>query len=273
MTSASASKFGKAWILTIGNELLIGRVINTNASWLAKKLSFLGLTVQRIITVPDTVDDIAEELNRGIERAHVIITTGGLGPTYDDMTLEGVAKAVGRPLEVHEYALEMVKQFYQARGLELTPERVKMARLPRGSIPLPNPVGAAPGMWLEYNDSIIISLPGVPREMESMFESHVEARIRDLYPSISVIECGILVKGVPESTLAPDINRLARRYKNVYIKSHPKGHETQKPILEIKVMVSSSDRRKALEEASRVLGEVESIAESLGGEVGKKSCV
>ncbi len=266
-------KLGKAWIISVGNELLVGRIVNTNASWLAKKLSFLGISVTRIITVPDIVDDISEEIERGLNRAHIIITTGGLGPTYDDLTLEGIAKAIREPLELNNNALEMVKQFYMERGLDLTPERIKMARLPRGSVPIPNPVGAAPGVWLEHKGSLIIALPGVPREMESIFEEYVEELIKKFYPEISVVECGVTVKGIPESTMAPHINRLARLYNNIYIKSHPKGHETLKPILEIRVMASSKNKSDAYRMAINVLREVVNVAKGLGGEVGKETCI
>ena len=257
----------RAWILTIGNEILIGRIINTNAAWLAERLTFRGFRVERIIVVPDDVDHIVEELRRGIGRARVIITTGGLGPTYDDRTLEAVAKATGRRLVLNEGARQMIKTFYSRRGLELTEDRLKMAMLPEGAEPLPNPVGAAPGSWLDLGTTIIISLPGVPAEMKEIFSRYVEPRLQEMAPNKAVVDCGFTVIGVPESSLAPYIKRVARRYPTVYVKSHPKGHETDNPILEIRALASAPTGEEATTLALEALGELKKAALSLGGRI------
>lgn len=239
----------RAWILSIGNELLIGRIVNTNASWLARMLSLLGFEVTRIITVPDKVDDISEELSRGLRRARVIVTTGGLGPTYDDRTLEAVAKALGVGLELNREALEMVREFYHKKGLKLTPEREKMAMLPIGAKPLPNPAGAAPGVIIEHGDTVVVSLPGVPAEMKAIFEAYVVPLLRGLAPPRHIVECSLVIEGVPESSLAPALKRLAKENPEAYIKSHPKGHEILGPVLDVRVLVSSPDAERAEEEA------------------------
>ncbi len=261
-----------AWIISVGNELLIGRIVNTNASWLAERLTFMGSRVERIITVPDDVDEIAEEVGRGIARARVVITTGGLGPTYDDVTLEGVARAAGRRLVLNEKALEMVREFYSRAGMELTEERVKMARLPEGAEPVPNPVGAAPGSLLEAGGSIIVSLPGVPQEMKTMFEEHVQPVLARIAPPLAYVDCGVTIVGVPESGLAPAIKRALRGAEGAYVKSHPKGHETRGPVLEIRVLASGSSREEAEEKARRVLEHIIDEARSLGGETGEINC-
>ena len=262
----------RAWILSIGNELLIGRIVNTNASWLARMLSLLGFEVTRIITVPDSVDDISEELTRGLRRARVIVTTGGLGPTYDDRTLEAVAKALGVSLELNEEALEMVREFYSKKGLQLTPEREKMAMLPIGAKPLPNPVGAAPGVIIEHDGTVIVSLPGVPAEMKAIFETYVVPLLRGLAPPRYIVECSLVIEGVPESSLAPVLKRLAKENPEAYIKSHPKGHEILGPVLDVRVLVSSPNVERAEEKAKRIIESVESEAKRLGGQVKSKSC-
>ncbi len=260
-----------AWILSIGNELLIGRIVNTNASWLAKRLVFLGFDVKRIITVPDSIDDIVEELGRGLEKAKLIVTTGGLGPTYDDMTSEAVAQALNRQLEKNEKALIMVREFYSKKRLPLTPEREKMAYIPAGARVLPNPVGAAPGFIAEEGDKSVVVLPGVPVEMKSIFEQYVEPYIRRKYnPDRKIAEYFIVVKGVPESELAPFINDLSRRNPDVYLKSHPKGHETRSPLLDIRILVSGLDDKSINEKASHMLSAIEEKAKSLGGAIVEK---
>ena len=261
-----------AWIITVGNEILVGRIVNTNASWLAKRLTLLGFRVDRIITVPDRVDDIAEEVGRGIARARVVITTGGLGPTYDDVTLEGVARAAGRRLVLNEEARRMVEEFYSSRGLPLTEERLKMARLPEGARPIPNPVGAAPGSLLEIGGVLVASLPGVPKEMEEMFTRYLEPELRRIAPPTRIVECSVRIEGVPESSLAPYIRKASKISERVYLKSHPKGHETLGPILEVRALASAPSSREAEEDARRVLEEVVRAAEGLGGRVSGIHC-
>ena len=262
----------KAWIISVGNELLIGRTINTNAAWLGRKLTFLGFEVERIVTVPDNIEDIAEEVKRAVERAKIVITTGGLGPTYDDRTLEGVAKALGLELAVNDDALEMVRRFYSAKGLELTPHRVKMAMLPRGAKPLKNPIGAAPGALLKVGGSMIISLPGVPSEMKAMFEAEVEPVLKEVAPRLEVVECTIRVHGVPESSLAPIIDKAHKASERVYIKSHPEGYETGNPIITIKALASAENKPKAIEEAMRSLKYIVDGARKLGASISEEGC-
>lgn len=253
-----------AWILTIGNELLIGRVINTNASFIASRLTLHGVRVRRIVTVGDDLDEIAVALRRAAARADVVVTTGGLGPTDDDMTLEAVALAFNRGLRVHPEALRMVREFYESRGYGLTPERVKMARLPVGAEPIPNPVGAAPGAYLRVGRCHVFSLPGVPREMEAMMDYVIE-KLRPILPGLCVREEALVVKGVPESSLAPLLRRAARRCPDCYTKSHPKGHEVEEPVIEVRVQASAPSCEEAAAKARSVLEELERLLGEEGG--------
>ena len=270
----AAKALPEAWILSIGNELLVGRIVNTNAAYLARRLTFLGFRVSRIIVVPDDVGEIAGELRRGLERdaVKVIITTGGLGPTHDDLTLEGIARALGVELEVNREALRMVEEFYARRELPLTRERVKMAMLPRGARPLPNPVGAAPGVAVEAEGKLVVALPGVPREMEAIFEGSVVPLLSRIAPPRSLVECGLIIRGVPESSLAPALSEIARKHPSSYIKSHPKGHETDQPIIEVKVLASGETADDALREARSVIDAVAEAASGLGGRVEREPC-
>ncbi len=262
----------KAWILSIGNEILIGRITNTNASWLSKRLTFLGVKVTRIITVPDEIDDIVEEIKRGLDKADLIITTGGLGPTYDDKTIEAVAKALNKELILNSIAFDMIKKKFEIANLPMTKEREKMAYLPEGGIPLKNSVGTAPGLFLETNNKIIISLPGVPKEMEAIFEEEVINRISKILPPISVVECGFKLVGVPESSIAPILEQIDKKFSNLYIKSHPKGIEVSNPILEIKVLASDNDKSEAKKKAESALEIVKEEAKKLNGKISEEYC-
>jgi len=254
----------RAWILTIGNELLIGRVINTNAAWIASKLTFHGVSVRRILTVGDTIDDIVEALSEAVRRADIVVTTGGLGPTADDLTLEAIAAALHRPLVLDKEALRMVEAFYARRGYRLTSEARKMALLPSGATPIPNPEGAAPGAWIVEGRTHIFALPGVPREMEAMMDWVID-RIKPILPRLCVREKSLLIEGVPEAVLASLLRKAARRCPRCYTKSHPKGHETERPVVEVRVLASAGDCEKADEEAGAVLEELKRL---LGGNVG-----
>jgi len=220
-------------LISIGNELLIGKILNTNAHWLAKRVTSLGLSVRRITVVGDDLDEISSAIREAIQRRPAfIITTGGLGPTFDDKTLEGVARAIGRGLKENKEALEMIKKKYEqyvAEGrmkkLELTPYRVKMATLPEGSKPLPNPVGTAPGVLVEYEGVTLIMLPGVPEEMMAIFDESVVPLLRKVAGDITFYEASLDIRGIPESDLAPLIEQVMHENPYVYIKSHPKISE------------------------------------------------
>lgn len=218
-------------VLTIGNELLIGKILNTNAHWLAKRITSLGGRVTRILVVDDNVEEIASALKSCLERRpDFVLTVGGLGPTFDDKTLEGIAHALGKRLKVNEEALEMVKAKYESlsdlrgRKLELTPARVKMATLPEGAKPIRNPVGTAPGVLLETGGVTIVSLPGVPNEMKAIFEDSLVPMIKER-SRLVFCERSLRVDGVYESELAPIIEQVMMRNPRVYIKSHPRREE------------------------------------------------
>jgi molybdenum cofactor synthesis domain-containing protein len=255
----------RAWIISIGSELLVGRVVNTNASWLARRLTFMGFTVDRIIVVPDVVSDIVEEVKRGLGRVRLIVSTGGLGPTHDDVTMEAMAVAIGKPLVLNREAELLLREFYSKKGLPLTKERLKMAYMPEGCRALRNPVGSAPGCAVTHNETILIMLPGVPEEMEAMFESEVTAILSPITPQVAIVECYSQIKGVPEASIAPLLRELSKRHLNAYIKSHPKGYILEKPVIEIRVLVAGSVGEEALSSAKQILEHIISEAVKLGG--------
>lgn len=243
-----------AEILSIGNELLIGKTINTNATWLARKLTILGYNVKRIIVVPDDIDEIVNAIHESLSRKpKVIIMTGGLGPTYDDKTSEALAKALNKPWVINEGAFEMVKRKYDKMGLEMTQHRLKMAKMPKGSKALPNPVGTAPGILIENNGTLIVALPGVPQEMKDIFELHVESILKEAGPKLFFFEKSIIIKGMPESSLAPILDEIMKETPNVYIKSHPSGSESKEPIIEIHFTASGSKLENAKERVEKAL--------------------
>ncbi len=215
-------------IIAIGNELLIGQTLDTNTNWLCKQITGLGGQVRRAVMVPDELDAIARELNDGLERGTaVIITTGGLGPTGDDRTLEAVARALDRLLAENEEALRMIERRYnELYEQELVDEpglneaRRKMGRLPQGGQPVFNPVGGAPAVRLSVNASTVITLPGVPGELKGIWQGPLEETLDELFGEGAYLEKEVITNCPDDSILAPVLAEVTARHPDVYIKSH-----------------------------------------------------
>jgi molybdenum cofactor synthesis domain-containing protein len=226
-----------AVVIGVGNELLNGRTANTNAQWLCGEIYSLGGHVRRVLTVPDELPEIERALRETLGgKGKWIITTGGLGPTYDDMTLAGVAAALGRDLSEDSRAKEMILERlkeYRARGrvrtLDYTPERAKMALLPEGSVPLSNSAGTAPGVLVGLDGRFVACLPGVPSEMKAIFQEHLAPMMAK--ERLRTVTVETEVRGLPEAALAPTLSALARKYPGVYVKSHPRGFEGVSKVL------------------------------------------
>ena len=261
----------EAWLITVGNEVLIGKVVNTNMAWLGRKLTLLGYKVCRALVVPDELDDIAWAFRAAVEAGvKVVISTGGLGPTFDDKTAEGLALALGSKLVLNEKALEMVREKYESEGLKLTQHRVKMAILPEGAEPLPNPVGTAPGIHVKVGKTEVFCLPGVPKEMEAIFEESVEPYLKAIGPKIVFVERMLEVRGLPESGLAPLVEEVVKKF-GVYVKSHPRGAELKVPIILLHITSSGSDEREAEKKVERALEYFKKTIVEKGGRVEEKT--
>lgn len=259
-------------LVAVGNELLIGRILDTNSHFLAKRITILGGRVSRITIIGDDVDEVASAIRDAVRRRpSFIITVGGLGPTFDDKTLEGVAEALGKSLTLNEEALEMVKEKYRrmeastGRFIELTPPRVKMAKIPEGSKPLYNPVGTAPGVMVKHGETTIISLPGVPSEMEAIFNEAIAPLIKSISKSCFYEE-SLKVERVYESDLAPLIDEAMRENPMIYIKSHPRREEG-KAHIELHFTTSAENIEKAKERISKAIEKISKLILSLGGKV------
>jgi len=263
-------------IICIGNELLIGKTLNTNAQWLAKRITTLGLSVTRVIIVGDDTEKIASVIKETLQRKPMfVITTGGLGPTFDDKTLEGIAKALNRSLQVHEEALKMIESKYQQyaeKGLvkekvKLTSPRVKMATLPEEATPLPNPIGTAPGVLLKQNDTTIIALPGVPSEMEAIFDDSVVPLLKEVSGNVTFYEASISVTGIMESDIAPIIDKTMHDNPYVYIKSHPHRGGEGVPYLELHFSTTAKNSNTAKKRVSRALLQITELIQAKGGKI------
>src|SRR5215208_7885483 len=196
-----------AEIVTIGTEMLLGDLVDTNTAWLSARLATLGVGVYRHTTVGDNRDRIAEALKEAALRAALVITTGGLGPTSDDLTNECLADVTGREMVEYPEARAHVDEMFRRFGREPTANNYKQALFPEGTELIPNPLGTAMGALLESNGTLFATLPGVPSEMRRMFEETLEPLIRDRTEG-SIISRALWFAGIGESALAEKVQDL-----------------------------------------------------------------
>ncbi|WP_448874463.1 competence/damage-inducible protein A [Desulfobulbus propionicus] len=217
----------KVEILAIGNELLRGEILDTNTHWICQLVNSRGGRVVRVTMLPDSEDEIAQAIRAAIERGvDVVFTSGGLGPTEDDLSLAAVAKGAGVALALDTRAREMVRRRYDdfcAQGViaegGLNPFREKMAWLPVGGEPLDNPVGTAPGVMLRIGPTVIISLPGVPPELKGIINDTLKTFLDQRFGSGGSFARTITVRCNDESIMAPALSRVVAHFPQVYIKS------------------------------------------------------
>lgn len=225
-----------AGILIIGNEILDGIVLETNANWMELRLVALGAHMRRIAVVRDDVEEIGKGLEFVREVSDIIITSGGLGPTHDDMTLVAIARALHKEIVENPEAVAIVKRQYKSlfekkivAAPDFTEPRKKMAQIPQGSIPLDNRVGGAPGVMIKDGDTTIFCLPGVPAELKFIFENSVIPWIKrnvseKFYEELVEFELK------DESVFSPAIDSVMKKIPEVYIKSLPKQYGTSRGI-------------------------------------------
>jgi nicotinamide-nucleotide amidase len=261
-------------IMSVGNELLIGKIANTNAQWMAKRATALGITVKRITVMPDNVVETVRAIGETLKRQpQFFLITGGLGPTFDDKTLEIIAKALHRKLEINPEAVQMVKEKYLEyaaktgrKNAELTRAQVKMAIMPENAKPIHNPVGTAPAVRLDKEGTILIALPGVPREMEAIFEETVEPLLRQVSGGVGFFEDSIYIDGLMESVLAPLIDVAMQDNPGIYIKSHPRGEEN-KPHIEIHFSTTAGNKHEAQKKLREAITQLSELITKNGGKV------
>lgn len=246
-----------AEIVTIGTELLLGEILDTNTRFLARELRNLGIDLYRTTTIGDNEERIAGILQEALCRAEIIITTGGLGPTVDDPTRQAVARALGVELEFHPELWDQIVERFQKYGRQPSENNKRQAFIPRGAIAISNPVGTAPAFICEVQDRCIICLPGVPREMEFLFQHAVMPYLKQRYQLHSVIQVRVLhTAGVGESQLDDWIGDL-ETWSNptVGLLAHPGQCD-----------IRITAKADTSEEAARMIAEMETLVRQRCGE-------
>ncbi len=198
-----------AELLTVGSELLSGAIVNTNAAYLARRLAELGLACRRCVAVGDDRPALLDALRDALRRSRVVLITGGLGPTFDDITMAAIAEATSRLLRHQPAAAEAIRCFYTRRHRRLQQAALRQALLPVGGVALPNPIGTAPGLWLDLSTVLVIALPGVPCEMQAIMEHSVIPRLRKRFRGRAIESLTVRTVGLVELQIEHHLRRIA----------------------------------------------------------------
>lgn len=211
-------------LISVGTEILMGNIVNTNAAWLAKECAALGLSCFYQSVVGDNEDRLKEQMKTSLERSDIVILTGGLGPTTDDLTKETAALLMGKKLVTDQHSLERVKAYFQVRGMEMTENNKKQALVPEGARVLDNDNGTAPGLILESGEKCMILLPGPPNEMKPLFEAQVKPFLKALNPCV-LYSRTVKLCGIGESKAATIVQDMIDAQENPTIAPYAKTGE------------------------------------------------
>jgi nicotinamide-nucleotide amidase len=201
-------------VISIGDELLIGQTVNTNASWIGQEISKIGGNVIEGLTISDKANDILSSVEYSINKADVVIITGGLGPTKDDITKHTLTEYFETELEIHQPTLEKITAYFSIRKRPMLESNVQQAALPKDCTILTNNYGTASGMWFEKKGKVVISLPGVPYEMKGIMTEEVFPRMKERFQLNSMYHKTILTQGIGESFLAEKLTDWENRVRN-----------------------------------------------------------
>jgi nicotinamide-nucleotide amidase len=243
-----------AEIITIGDELLIGQVIDTNSAYMAKELNKIGVGVQQITSISDARENILAALREAAQRVKLILITGGLGPTKDDITKTTLAEYTNDRLIMHEPTLQHIESMMTARNIAMNRLNVKQAEVPEHATVIPNSCGTAPGIWFEKNGVTYISMPGVPFEMKVMMQHEILPRLQQRTTNI-ILHRSLLVSGISESALALMIeqweNNLPAHIKLAYL---PSGG-----MIRLRLSTSGADRESISRQVEAAIAELQPI--------------
>ncbi|BDQ01645.1 MAG: CinA-like protein [Ignavibacterium sp.] len=239
----------KAYLISIGDELLIGQTINTNAAYIGNALSEINIEVIEVSSIGDDIKTILEELQRASAMADLIVITGGLGPTHDDVTRNAIVSFFKTELIQNEEVLNDIRALFEKRGRKVTPINEAQALVPKIATPIKNKRGTAPGMWIEQNGKIYVVMPGVPFEMKGMMEDFVIPKLSELMKdSTSIIKKLILqTTGIPESALFERLGNLDELLDNAKIAFLPNQYGVK-----LRITVTENSEEEALKKLNEI---------------------
>ena len=231
-----------AEILCVGTELLLGNIVNTNAAFLSRELASIGIFVYHQSVVGDNQERLKKSVELSLSRSDILIITGGLGPTYDDLTKETVAEYFGHKMIMHEESLERLKQLFKNFNRDMTPNNAKQAMMPENAVVFPNNYGTAPALAIQSEDKnkTVVMLPGPPREMEPIFTEEVKPFLLKMSDTI-LVSRAINIFGTGESAVEHKLGKIMQSAVNPSIAPYAKEGE-----VEIRVTASGADEHECL---------------------------
>jgi nicotinamide-nucleotide amidase len=229
-----------AAVLSIGNELTLGQTVDTNSAWLSRRLAEIGIRVRLHATVADEIEPIRLELERACALADVVLVSGGLGPTADDLTRDALAALMGVTLERREEYVEQIRAFFNARGRVMPESNVVQAMFPVGSAPITNTCGTAPGIRARWGKALIFIMPGVPREMQVMYDRDVLPALAPLAGEGVILASTIYCYGAGESDIGERIRDLMARDRNPTV-----GTTAQQTVIGVRIHAHGRTRAEA----------------------------
>jgi nicotinamide-nucleotide amidase len=238
-----------ASIVSIGNELLNGHTTDTNATFICQRLLSIGVPAASVYTVGDDISQIVRALKRAAEDAELVIATGGLGPTDDDVTRQAFAEFLKAELVFQEELLEHIRGFFERRGLKMADNNRVQAYLPAGAEAIANSLGTAPGIWAEIKGKVLVAMPGVPSEMKEMFESSVLPKLKVPAEGQVVVVKKLKCFGTGESNIAAMLGELMRRGRNPLVNS-----TVDCGVITLHIVAAEKDRKQAEELADKYVG-------------------
>ncbi|HTB05317.1 MAG TPA: competence/damage-inducible protein A [Bacteroidia bacterium] len=242
-----------AEIITIGDEILIGQIVDTNSAWMATLLNENGIKVFQITSVSDNKEHILTTLKEAIQRADIILITGGLGPTRDDITKHTLCEYFNTKLRLDESVLEDVTTIFKKFGRGVTEINRKQAEVPGNCVPLHNKNGTAPGMWFEEKGKIYVSMPGVPFEMKALMTEEVIPRLKKKFTLPVIIHKNVLTQGIGESMLA---EKIADWETSLEIEGIKLAYLPSSSTVRLRLSTSGADAKVLQERIDRKLGEL-----------------
>lgn len=268
-------------IILTGNELLIGKIVDSNGVWTISKLTHLGVRITQVSIIRDDLNEIAACIRAVLDRSpDYLLISGGLGPTFDDMTLKGIQLCLYHDLEMilNIKAEEWILERYHTRFPSKTDDELlkkypyikKMASLPKEAKPLKNLVGTAPGVYIDSHQTngktILISMPGVPEEYKSMFSAYILPEITTKMESVHFFECGFTFQNLPESGFANKIYQIKDNYPQMWFKTHPRRSQDHQWLIELHIS-SFTDNKSLIHVMEEIYLELLTFVEKEGGKI------
>lgn len=245
----------KAELITIGDEILIGQIVDTNSAWMAEQLNLIGVNVVQISSISDGADQIKIALNQALSRADIVLITGGLGPTKDDITKKTLAEYFNDELVTDQSVIDHIEQLFGRFGKTITDLNRQQADLPSKCIALKNRQGTAPGMWFDHEGKVIVSMPGVPYEMKGLMKDEVIPRITEFADLPVIVHRTVLTTGIGESWLSDKIEgwevNLPSFVKLAYLPSPGR--------VRLRLSASGSNRNELMAAVDTAIGELKSM--------------